>query len=328
MSQADVDLVYALLRSYADWEPSIRVSSSRGALRGEAEGGRRPCAACDGIGRLKGGASCRICKGTGSVAYDPQTLHAVASEDLSYAALIKRRRVDCDRCGGSGKRAASSSLDPGMHDRLELSDRGHRWHLSERDRCPDCAGTGTVEIIDERATDASLRMIERQWFSDGEDVGEDELDRAWRRRREQWAKGSYAPLERLLEALALDRPGAFRMLDRHLIHPHAGVLLGERITLTIDDLVAELAHAMPRPIRVPAEARRAWADEQVKHDVWRRRGPSHRVVRAERDDQLRSLVDRGMSLGQAARLFRISHRRARQIVAEGQPAMVATGPAA
>ena len=316
-----VQQVWALLRSYADWEPGITtwtgsVVRSSGSA-GEAAGVRETCPHCDGTGQA-GRSVCRFCKGARVLWRDPQTGRETAPPGAAQPAFgpreaelaVKRRTVRCDGCGGSGKRTASSALT------VE----------GDHDRCSPCRGTGSVEIIDERATDASLRRTQRDWGGQPQDPGW-WLPAALERKQAQWVRGSYPELEVILQRLEAERPYEFRLLDRHIIHPLDNLVANERVMLTIDDIVAEISCQMPILIRVPEEASRAWSDEQVKTDVWRRRGRIADRVRAERDDQLARLVGEGFTVGQAASLFRISERRVRQIVSGRRDALVATGPA-
>lgn len=304
-----VEQTYALLRSYADWEPSITTWTgslvrSSGA-QGETAGRREECPHCGGTGRA-GRGSCRFCKGSGSQWVDPQTGRAVTAPADGHTFTVRdyeqgvyRRRVRCDRCGGTG--------------------------------CPHCASTGTVEVIDTRPADRSLRRLEQQWPQLRAPGDPDQapgwwLSAALDRKQAQWARGSYPELERLLRALDVAHPVRFRLLDRHLIHPSDGVIATGRMLVTVDEIVVDLAERMPRPVRVPEEATR-WG-ELGQASMWRGRLHRHRQLREQRDTQIRAAVVGGTSVSQAASTFGLSARRVRQIVNGSTALGQATGPAA
>lgn len=306
-----VEQTYALLRSYADWEPSITTWTGSvvrsGGAQGETAGRRDPCPHCHGTGRA-GRGSCRFCKGAGDQWIDPQTERVVpppaASDHVftarDYELSVKRRRVRCDRCAGDG--------------------------------CPHCASTGTVEIVDTRAADRSLRRLEQAWPQlrtpgDPEQAPGWWLSAALERKQAQWARGSYPELERLLAALHAAHPVRYRLVDRHLIHPHDGVIATDRVVVTVDETVRDLADLMPHQIRVPEEAVR-WG-ERAQASLWRGRLERHRQLRDQRDTQIRTAVVQGTTVAAAASTFGLSVRRVRQILNGGIPLdQVATGPAA
>lgn len=316
-----VEQVWALLRSYADWEPGLTtwtgsVVRSSGSM-GEAAGVRNPCEHCDGTGKA-GRANCRFCKGAGVVWSDPQTGRQVQAPgpvdefrfDAREAELaVRHRRVRCDTCGGSGQRTASSSLRP----------------EGDHDRCPPCAGTGRVDAIDERLTDASLRRTERDW---GDQANADPgwwLPAALERKQAQWVRGSYPELEQLLARLQAQRPHARRILDRFVIHDD-GTILGARADAMVDALVIWLAVRMPNQIRVPDEAKRV--SHAARESLWRGRTNGHTEQRELRDGYVRDLHADGVGVPELQVRMALSRSQVYAILQAGQQAVVASGPAA
>lgn len=319
-----LDQTYALLRTFADWEPGLTTWTGSvvrsNAVAGEAAGRLELCQPCDGTGRA-GRAACRFCQGAGRIAVDPQTGRQVTDHDTSFEQLVRRRRVRCDRCGGSGQQSASSVLEPGRRHLLESHEGRSWWRESDRDRCPECAGTGSVEIVDERMTDASLARTQRDWPQLADGDGHDPgwwLPAALERKQHQWVTGSYPELEQLLQRLHAEHPVRFRLVDRLVIHPD-GSRPSDRVLITLDETVVYLADRMPWPIRVPDQATRDWADARVKQDVWRRRGHVHERVRAERDAQLKLDRRRGFEITELCLRYGLSRRRVYEILGETQP---------
>lgn len=292
--------VWQLLRSMADWEPSPKVATPRGAQPGEAGVLHEPCDVCDGSGRLKSSALCRRCKGRGYLTVDPQTRReapeAKDPDDFStspreLALAVRYRRVRCDRCGGKPH-----------------PERG----------CPGCAGSGRVDVLDTRQTDASLRRLERDWpqLRTGEN-GEEPgwwLSAALDRKLAQWTTGSYPELAQLLQRLELERPDVVTTLERWVIRPALDPTLADPSPATralINEFVEWLAERMPWPIRVPTRPQRDWLE--AKHDLWRSRGNDR--ARLQRDQEIATLVAAGETVVTVAQAFALSPKRVRQIVA-------------
>ncbi len=292
-----VDQTYALLRSMADWEPSLTtwtgsVVRTAGA-QGETAGHRQPCPHCDGTGKAPGRMrDCRFCKGAGVQWIDPQTGRVVnppASDEpftgRDYEQGIRWRRVRCDRCGGDG--------------------------------CDRCAQTGKTDVLDSRQTDRSLRQLEQQWPhlrapGDPDDAPGWWLSAALERKQAQWAKGSYPQLERLLQRLQVEYPVRYRLIDRHLIHPHDGLVMSDRVQITIDEIVHELAERMPHTIVVPEQAVR-WG-ERCRQSLWRGQTTAHDDARLERDEEIRSLASKGCTPNDLAATHGLTERQIRRII--------------
>lgn len=309
---------WALLRSYADWEPSVRVSVARGAMPGEAAGIVENCPHCEGTGRVPSGrGSCRFCKGTGKHTLDPQTRHEVTGGELPLARigeLVRRRLVLCDRCGKTGRATGR--------------------HGDHEPRCPHCRGTGTIEIIDERRTDASLRSLEReQRIRQGQAGADDDpgwwLSHAWDAKAAQWASGSYPELERLLARLRAERPMACSVLDRFIIHPADPLLdiCSERLRDRLDEIVVWLAERMPDRIRVPPELR-VNGRAEARDMLWHGKGEAHEAARAERAETLVEHHAQGATVPELMVEFGLSRPRVYALLAEAGQGSMASGPAA
>ena len=310
--------VWALLRSYADWEPPVRVSVAQGAMPGEVPGITEPCPHCEGTGRVPSGrGSCRMCKGTGKHTLDPQTRHEVTGGELPLSRigeLVKRRRVLCDRCGGTGRATGR--------------------HGDGEPRCDHCRSTGTVEIIDERKTDASLRALERgRRIREGVAAEDDDpgwwLSYAWERKDAQWARGSYPELERLLAQLRSERPMAASVLDRFVIHPSDPLteVCSQRLRDRLDEIVAWLAERMPDPVRVPPDLRVNGRSES-RDMLWYGKGEAHEAARADRAEALSEHHARGATVPELMVEFGLSRPRVYALLAEAAQGSVASGPAA
>ena len=299
-----VERTWVLLRSFADWEPSVKTWTgsvvARAGAQGEVGVQREPCEPCDGTGRLKSGTACRQCRGRGYRTVDPQTRREapeapdpddfqVSPRELALA--VRYRRVRCDRCAG----------------------RPHPEH-----GCPACASTGFVDALDTRQTDASLRRLERDW---GGLLGTGLQDPGWwlpaalERKQRQWTTGSYPELEQLLARLELEWPGSAAALDRWVIRPaldSSTLDPSEAMRDHLDKLVGWLAERMPWPIRVPTRGERDWARRDVKHDLWRSRDAGG--ARAQRDMEIARLVAGGEAVASVAAAFALTPKRVRQIV--------------
>lgn len=304
-----VEQTYALLASFADWEPSIRVDVARGAIRGESPGDVKLCEVCEGTGtRGDTRFPCRVCKGRGTLAIDPQTGNVVRDEADAIETLVKRVRTVCSGCGGSGKRSASSRRDPGERDVLVLDERTGRynWRRAERDTCPDCAGTGSRETIVMAKPPATAPELDPV----GDPLG---VIKALERKQRQWQRGSYPQLEVRLQLLEVRYPWARTMVDRHVIHP-----IGATLTLAarerLDWAVEWLEQGMPYPIVVPEEARRD--REALKHSLWRGRTQAHRRQRKERNQRIISELLDGAEPSAVANRYGLSARRVQQIAFE------------
>lgn len=309
---------WQLLRSYADWEPPIKIAVAQGAMPGEVPGITEDCPHCQGTGHVPSGrGSCRMCKGTGKHTLDPQTRHEVTDGELPLSRigeLVKRRRVLCDRCGGTGRATGR--------------------HGDTEPRCPHCRATGTVEIIDERKTDASLRQIEReQRIRQGLAGADDDpgwwLSYAWDAKAAQWARGSYPELEQLLTLLRAERPMAHSVLNRFVIHPADPLteVCSERLRDRLDEIILWLADRMPDTIRVPRELR-ANVREETRDMLWRGRRPEHEQARDERDSSLQARHAAGGSVPELMVEFGLSRPRVYALLSETGQGSVASGPAA
>lgn len=302
MTQDRAAAVRALLASMCDWEPELPTWTGRlvagQAIRGESPGRVIPCPHCDG-GRLADGTTrCRRCWGKGRITVDPQTLHEVAADDDGYDRLIRRRRVRCDVCGGK----------PGPQG------------------CRGCAGTGSVEVIDERQTDASIRHLRRlELVRAGQDAGEDWLDLALRRKAEQWARGSYPELEVRLGLLASEHPRVHALVVRHLVRQEADLVATDRVADALEWAVDWLEQGMSYPIRVPEEAER-WG-VRVRESLWRGRSERHAEARQERNHAIRTLHAAGATVDQLTHRFAVGRSRVYEILNNGS-SLQATGPAA
>lgn len=326
-----VSATWALLRSYADWMPTtVKVWQPADLVRGEAPGREIECPTCGGMGRMsRGKLACRHCSGKGRVWIDPQTEHEVVAEDTTYEKLIRYRRVNCDGCGGSGRVSASSRRDPGFRDVLEVDGDRHWWREAERERCSPCRGSGSVEVVDERLTDASLRQIARdQAARAGEVASEEHLDLLIRRQHEQWATGSYREFANVLRSLETRAPRLHAALMRHVVYEPGEYAVSEAIWDRLDDVVEWIAEQMPERIRVP---KRADSKPSRKHVAWRHRSPAAEQHRRRRDGEIAALVlDHGQAPEHVADIHGLSSRRVRQIVASAaaspalDPAAVAT----
>lgn len=321
-----ISATWALLRSYADWLPSVRVWQPTGQPRGEAPALRELCLPCDGTGRV-GRSACRHCHGKGYTWIDAQTRREVTDSEQTYAQLVQYRRVACDACGGSGRVSATTRRDPGMRDVLEV-DGSHRawWRQAERERCTPCRGSGSIEVVDERLTDASLRRLERDAAARrGEVADEDVLDRTIRRREEQWARGSYADLAGVLRQLEVRTPRLHAALMRHVVYEPGEYAVSDELRARIEAAVEWIAGEMPAQIRVPAEARLAHGR---KHVLWRHRSEAATHQRAQRNAEIAALViDHGQTPERVAEQHGMTARRVRQIVASAAAPTVAAATA-
>lgn len=322
---------WQLLGSYADWMPGARTSTGsivgRSTHGGEVASDYDDCPTCGGRGTTRRSGQdvpCRTCGGRGAIAVDAYTRREVEPEERETFAVptpdelarsIRFRRVRCDACGGSGRVSASSVKEPGLRDVLEI-DGSHRqwWRQAERERCTPCRGSGTIEVVDERMTDASLRRIASdQAARAGAAVQSDWLDSALERRRAQWARGSYAELDMALRALSMRAPRLFEAIMRHVVFEPGEYVVTERLQARIDVGVEWLASALPSVIRVPAEVRVAHAR---KHVLWRHRSEAASHQRDRRNAEIAALVlDHGQSPEHVAEIHGVTPRRVRQIVA-------------
>lgn len=317
---------WALLRSFADWMPSARTSTGmivrRSTLRGEVASAYEDCPSCGGTGKLRRGGreiACRTCSGRGARSVDAYTRREVeperSLEEIPYERLIRYRRVVCDRCGGSGSVSASSTRDPGLRDVLELDQIGsrHWWRQAERERCPGCRGSGSVEIVDERATDASLRRLAADEAARaGIAASSDWLDLALEARRVQWTRGSYDELEQALRVLSVRAPRLHVALMRHVVLEPGEYVVSERLRHRLEIAVEWIASELPETIRVPIEARSG----QERVVLWRHRSSAAEHGRRRRNGEIAALVlDHGQAPEYVAELHGVTPRRVRQIVA-------------
>lgn len=323
---------WALLRSYADWMPSPRTSTGqivrRSALRGEVASAYEDCRSCAGTGRVRrGGAdlACCSCRGAGTRSVDAYTRREVVREqaldEIPYERLIRFRRVRCDACGGSGLVSAASVKEPGLRDLLEL-DGAHRhwWRQAQRERCQPCRGSGSVEIVDERQTDASLRRLAADEAARaGAAFSADWLDSALEHRHSQWAQGSYAELAVILHALELRAPRLHASLLRHVVYEPGEYVVSERLRARLERVVERIAGELPGQLRVPADVKLA---HSRKHVVWRHRSAAADHQRSKRNGEIAALVlDHGQAPVNVAIIHGVTPRRVRQIVASAAVAM-------
>jgi len=331
---------WALLRSYADWMPSVRTSTGqivrRSALRGEVASDYEDCRSCGGKGIVRRGGkelACRTCSGAGARSVDAYTRREVereqAIEEISYERLIRFRRVRCDVCGGSGLQSASSTKDPGLRDVLELDgEHRHWWRAAERERCSPCRGSGSIDIVDERQTDASLRRLASDEAARaGVAVSADWLDSALERRRMQWARGSYAELAQVLRRLELRVPRLHAALVRHVVFEPGEYVVSPELRERIEIAVVWIASELPADIRVSADVKIA---HTRKHVVWRHRSAAAQHERGKRNGHIAGeVLDAGRAPDEVAPAAGVSPRRVRQIVASAwvqgaEPDAVAT----
>jgi hypothetical protein len=342
-SSARLAATWALLRSFADWLPSPPTSSGlivrRSALEGEAATAYRDCRSCGGRGLIRRSGrelACRTCSGSGLRAIDAYTgreVEPAPAESFAFSPAelvrsIRFRRVRCDGCGGSGRVSASSRPEPGLRDLLELDSGSsrHWWRQGERERCRRCRGSGSVEVVDERRTDASLRRAAAaEQARAGAIVSADWLDSALERRRAQWARGSYAELELALRRLAARAPRLHAALMRHVVYEPGEYVVSEALRARLERAVACIAAELPHPIRVPQEVKTAAAR---KHVLWRHRSQGALAQRRRRDSQIAaSVLEQGRAPEQVALAHALTVKRVRQIVASAA-AQVADDPAA
>lgn len=333
---------WALLRSYADWMPGARTSTGsivgRSTHGGEVASDYDDCPTCGGRGTTRRSGQdvrCRTCGGRGAIAVDAYTRREVEPEERETFAVptpdelarsIRFRRVRCDACGGSGRVSASSVKEPGLRDVLEI-DGSHRqwWRQAERERCTPCRGSGTIEVVDERMTDASLRRIASDEAARaGAAVQADWLDAALERRRAQWAHGSYVELAQVLRRLEVRTPRVHAALLRHVIYEPGEYVVSDELRARLEAAVEWIAGELPAIIRVPSEVKLAHAR---KHVLWRHRSEAASHQRDRRNAEIAALVlDHGQSPEHVAEIHGVTPRRVRQIVASasvptGEPPM-------
>lgn len=330
-SQDRLAATWALLRSYADWMPGARTSTGsivqRSTSGGEVASAYDDCPTCGGRGTTRRSGQdvpCRTCAGRGAIAVDAYTRREVEPERRETFAVptpdelarsIRFRRVRCDVCGGSGRVSASSVKDPGLRDMLELDgEHRHWWRQAERERCAPCRGSGSVEVVDERMTDASLRRIAADEAARaGAAVSADWLSSALERRRAQWQHGSYGDLALALRRLELRAPRLHAALLRHVVYEPGEYVVSDDLRRRIEQAVGRLAGELPDPIRVPAEAKLA---HTRKHVLWRHRSEAASMRRERRDAEIAALVlDHGQAPEHVAEIHGVTPRRVRQIVA-------------
>ncbi len=242
-------------------------------------------------------------------------------DEIPYERLIRFRRVRCDTCGGPGVTSASSAREPGLRDVLELdSGSRHWWRQAQRERCQPCRGSGSIEIVDERSTDASLRRIaSEQATRAGLTVSADWLDSALERRRTQWARGSYGELAEILRHLELRVPRLHAALLRHVVYEPGEYVISQSLQARLELVVEWIAGELPERVRVPSGAALA---HSRKHVVWRHRSAAAEHERLKRDGEIAALVlDHGQAPEHVAEIHGVTSRRVRQIVASAAVAM-------
>lgn len=351
MSAAErIAATWQLLGSFADWMPGARTHSGsivgRSTHGGEVASDYDDCPTCGGRGTTRRSGqdvACRTCAGRGAIAVDAYTRLEVSPSQRETFAVpspaelvrsIRFRRERCDACGGSGRVSASSAKEPGLRDVLEL-DGSHRrwWRQAERERCTPCRGSGTIEVVDERMTDASLRRIASDEAARaGAAVQSDWLDSALERRRRQWAHGSYVELAQVLRRLEVRTPRLHAALLRHVVYEPGEYVVSDELRGRLEAAVEWIAGELPPQISVPFDVRVAYADtRRRKHVLWRHRSEAATHQRSRRNAQIATLViDHGQTPEHVAELHGVTPRRVRQIVAsasspsEDPPLAVAT----
>jgi len=321
---------WALLRSYADWMPGTRTSTGqlvrRASLPGEVASDFEECRTCAGEGVVRRGGSevaCRTCRGLGALSVDAYTRREVEPEarieEIPYERLIRFRRVRCDACGGSGVISASSVREPGLRDVLEVDAEHHWWRQAQRERCLPCRGSGSVEIVDERSTDASLRRIASdQATRAGLTVSEDWLDSALERRRAQWARGSYGELAEILRRLELRVPRLHAALLRHVVYEPGEYVVSDELHERLLWTIRWIADQLPERIRVSSDVLAAHTRRSVpwKRTIWRGRTPTHHSRRFDRDEEILTYYEDGYSAFELAAEYKLTRRRIGQIIRE------------
>jgi hypothetical protein len=180
------------------------------------------------------------------------------------------RRIDCLRCRGTGE----------QHTRRGLA------------ACPECEGTGRV-VVDpytgrralngnglplpasvrrtleaeradyesraahRRRVDRVLAQLEHEQLHRAGKVAPRELEPWQRAKRNLYATGDYAALDRQLAALRERDPAGYVALWRTYGPDRGWRVIGPRMQLRADNVLRELEQAMPDPVRVPESLLRA-----------------------------------------------------------------------